>query len=433
MMFAVSRTVAVRTTLALVALTLAAAVPFRHTRRVPCDADNGGLSLPPGFCATIFADQLQAPRHMVVAPNGDLIVNGNPPRTGAEAGGAVAGGRLVLLRDTNGDGKADTTIRLAAGGGTGLWLANGSLYATSGRAIVRYRYATGQTTLDAPDTIASQFATGGHAAYNFVVVDTTLYMNVGSATNVCQERGNPQVKGIDPCVELETRAGIWAFSAVRTGQTPSDGVRYATGVRNVVALTVDPRDNTLWATMHGRDNLTQNWGFPAEYGAENPGEETIQILRGDDFGWPYCYYSNEERKLVTAPEYGGDGKGSDRCVGKKAPVYAFPGHWAPDDMLFYTGSQFPAEWRDGAFIAFHGSWNRAPLAQQGYRVAFLGVRDAKAQPHVTFADGFTQDGLPSSYDKLIHRPAGLAQGADGSVFVSDDVGGRIWKISYKGP
>ena len=118
------------------AAVLVAAVPVPRERSVPCDADNGGLVLPPGFCATIFADKLQAPRHMVVASNGDVIVNGNPLRTAAEAGGAVSGGRLVLLRDTDGDGKADTTIRLAGGGGTGLWLANGALYATAGRAIV---------------------------------------------------------------------------------------------------------------------------------------------------------------------------------------------------------------------------------------------------------------------------------------------------------
>ena len=426
-----SRRLAARTLSALLVLGVAAAAPARLAP-VPCDADNGGLSLPPGFCATIFADKLQAPRHMAVAPNGDVIVNGNPPRTAAQAGGGAIGGLLLLLRDTNGDGKADTTIRLAAGGGTGVWLANGYLYATSGRAIVRYRYDTGVTTLAAPDTIVSQLATGGHVAYNFVVIDTTLYMNVGSATNVCQPRNEPQVRGIDPCVELETRAGIWMFSANRTGQTPADGVRFATGVRNVVSLTVNPRDSTLWATMHGRDNLTQNWGFPPEYGAENPGEETIQILRGDDFGWPYCYYSNEEKKLVTAPEYGGDGKASDRCKGKKAPVFSFPGHWAPNDMLFYSGRQFPPEWRNGSFIAFHGSSNRAPLPAQGFRVSFLGEKDGRAQPQVTFADGFSKDGLGSDYDKLIHRPAGLAEGADGSLYVADDFGGRIWKISYKG-
>src|ERR1035437_7211359 len=197
------------TMLALVAI---AATPSTH-RAVPCAADNAGLTLPPGFCATIFADNLDGPRHMVVAPNGDLIVNVLSPRAGA-AGYSAGGTRAPpLLRATNGDGKAHTIIRLGAGGGRGIWLANGSLYATSARAILRYKYAAGATALAAPDTILSEIVTGGHSAYNFVVLGRTLYMNVGSATNICQTRNQPRVAGTDPCVELETRAGIWTFDA----------------------------------------------------------------------------------------------------------------------------------------------------------------------------------------------------------------------------
>lgn len=410
---------------------IVAAAPTPRSRAVPCDQDNAGLTLPPGFCATIFADNLEGPRHMMVASNGDLLVNVLPPRAGAEGNSAGGTRSLLLLRDVNGDGKADTVIRLGAGGGTGIWLANGSLYATSGRAILRYRYAAGATTLPAPDTILSEIATGGHSAYNFVVLGRTLYMNVGSATNICQTRNQPRVPGVDPCVELETRAGIWTFDAMKTGQKPADGQRFATGIRNSVSLTVNPRDNTLWATMHGRDNLAENWGFPAEYGAENPAEQVNHILKGDNFGWPYCYYSNEEHHLVTGPEYGGDGKKTDRCTDKKSPEYAFPGHWAPNDMLFYTGSKFPSEYKGGAFIVFHGSWNRAPGPQEGYRVVFLPIKGEKAGPHRDFAVGFSSHGNPGT-DGRIHRPTGIAQAPDGSIYVSDDVAGTIYKISYKG-
>jgi glucose/arabinose dehydrogenase len=186
--------------------------------------------------------------------------------------------------------------------------------------------------------------------------------------------------------------------------------------------------------MHGRDGLQAP---PAglrthtnEYGAENPGEQVNHVRHGDDFGWPYCYWSHEEKKLVTAPEYGGDGKRTDRCADKKNPVYAFPGHWAPNDMLFYTGTLFPAEYREGAFVAFHGSWNRAPLPNEGYRVAFLPLRGDRAGPHRDFATGFSANGGPGG-DGRVHRPTGLAQGADGSLYVSDDVGGTIFKISYR--
>ena len=421
----------------LVIALMAAATPPHLIAPVPCASDNAGLSLPKGFCATLFAEQIGAPRHMVVAPNGDVLVIGNPFNTGAEAGGARQGGALTLLRDTKGVGKADLVKKLAPGTGSGIALAKGFLYSTSGTNVLRYAYIPGQTELGAPDTIVTNIATGGHSAYNFVVVGTSLYMNVGSQTNSCQEADRkPASKGVDPCTELETRAGVWMFDANRKGQTPADGKRFATGMRNSVSLTVNPRDGSLWATMHGRDGLQAppvgQWTFSNEYGAENPGEQVNHITKGADFGWPYCYFSTAEHRLVTAPEYGGDGKKSERCMAKTVPAYVFPAHWAPNDMLFYTGSQFPARYKDGAFIAFHGSWNRAPLPQAGYKIAFLPMKNGKAQPHEIFADGFAPAGLPSEFDKRLHRPTGFAVGTDGSMYVSDDAGGNVYKISYRG-
>ena len=421
--------------LAAVALVVAAASGAArvHDGAVSCDADNAHLTLPPGFCATVFADKIGAPRHMVVAPNGDLLVIGNPYATNAEAGGARTGGSLMLLRDVNGDGKAEIIRKLEPGSGSGIALANGFLYTSAGTAIVRYKYATGDTMLGAADTIVSDFAIGGHTAYNFAVIGTTIYMNVGSQTNACQPPAldrKGKAPGVDPCTELDSRAGIWTFDANKMGQHPSDGVRFATGMRNSVSLTVNPRDNTLWATMHGRDQLN-DWGFSDDYSAENPGEQVNHIMRGDDFGWPYCYFSTAEKKLVNAPEFGGDGKQDSRCTSRKQPVYVFPAHWAPNDMMFYTGAQFPARYTDGAFIAFHGSWNRAPKPQQGFRVVFLPMKGGKTGPFEDFAIDFSDAGGPGK-DGRIHRPTGLAQGRDGSLYVSDDVGGTIYKISYKG-
>ena len=370
---------------------------------------------------------------MVVAPNGDLLVIGNPFATNAEAGGARTGGSLMLLRDVNGDGKADLVKRSSRGTDP----ASRSRMAISTRRPARRSCDTGTpraTPHSAPRTRSSPaFATGGHSAYNFVIVGGTLYMNVGSRTNACQPADldrKGKAPGVDPCVELETRAGIWAFDANKTGQHPADGVRFATGMRNSVSLTVNPRDQTLWATMHGRDQLG-DWGFSEDYNAENPGEQVNHILKGDDFGWPYCYYSTEQKKLVNAPEYGGDGKANSRCASKKQPEYVFPGHWAPNDMMFYTGSQFPAKYKDGAFVAFHGSWNRAPKPQQGFRVVFLPMQGGKTGPYEDFAIDFSNAGGPGK-DGRLHRPTGLAQGADGSLYIADDVGGTIYKVSYKG-
>ncbi|NUQ12898.1 MAG: PQQ-dependent sugar dehydrogenase [Gemmatimonadaceae bacterium] len=405
-------------------------------RAVPCDPDNAGITVPAGFCVTRFADSLQLPRHMVVAPNGDLLIVGNA-RGGR--GGQGSPGSLFLLRDADGDGRAELVTRLAQASGSGIALANGYLYSSSGRSIVRYRYEAGQTTLGPADTIIRDLPTGGHAANNFLVVGSTLYLNIGSRSNACEPGPRaPQTPGADPCVELETRAGIWSFDANRTDQTPADGVRFATGIRNAIALTTDPRDGTLWATMHGRDGLQPPpaglWpDHDNRYGAENPGEQVIHILKGDDFGWPYCYWSMDERALVTAPEYGGDGTKTDRCTDRKPPAYAFPGHWAPNDMLFYTGTQFPAEYRDGAFVAFHGSWNRAPLPNEGFRVSFLPIGDGRVTgAHRDFATDFSLPNQQPGRDGRIHRPAGLAQGTDGSLYVADDFGGTIYRISYTG-
>jgi glucose/arabinose dehydrogenase len=140
----------------------------------------------------------------------------------------------------------------------------------------------------------------------------------------------------------------------------------------------------------------------------------------------------DQKKLVDAPEYGGDGKKSDRCVNKKEPVAVYPGHWAPMSLLFYNGSNFPARYRNGAFIAFHGSWNRAPEPQEGYRVVFQPMNGSSTGgDYETFANGFA--GVPPAQlqpGTAKHRPTGLGQGPDGALYVSDDMGGRVYRITY---
>jgi len=278
----------------------------------------------------------------------------------------------------------------------------------------------------------------GHRARNFAIgSDGGLYVNVGSATNSCQQKDRAnESPGVDPCTELETRAGIWKFDANKLNQRFTPGARYATGIRNGMGIAFGP-DGKLYATQHGRDQLNANWPkiFPTTtYSAENPAEELMQVNQGDDFGWPYCYYAVEPKKLVDAPEYGGDGQKSARCSSKKAPVAAFPGHWAPMSLLFYSGSAFPARYKDGAFIAFHGSWNRAPEPQAGYRVVFQPLTNGAVNGNYeTFADGFAS--IPPAQVQpgtAKHRPTGLATGPDGALYVTDDLGGRVYRITHGG-
>ncbi|MDQ3389183.1 MAG: PQQ-dependent sugar dehydrogenase, partial [Gemmatimonadota bacterium] len=245
------------------------------------------------------------------------------------------------------------------------------------------------------------------------------------------------------CRELESRAGIWRFAPDRAGQQPGDGVRWATGIRNALAIAVDPRDDILYVVQHGRDQLGAHWPefFDAQQNAEIPAEEFFRVRRDADYGWPYCYYDPLAGRKVLAPEYGGDGSEVGRCAEKEDPLLAFPAHWAPNGLLFYHGSHFPERYRGGAFIAFHGSWNRAPLPQAGYKVVFVPFgAEGPLGEYETFAGGFAgplpEGGQLSSSEPEAkpaeHRPMALAQAPDGALFISDDAGGRIWRVIYTG-
>ncbi len=409
-----------------------------------CPGDNAGLTLPAGFCATVFAESIAHGRHAVVASNGDvyITIEGTRPQRAGQAPPAaeVPSASVVALRDTNHDGRADIIARMAGRGNTGIGLVNGHLYVDEGTQIVRYARADSQLapTAKAEVIVRNIPLDPGHRARNFAIGgDGALYLNVGSATNSCQQtdRGN-ESPGVDPCVELRTRAGIWKFDANKTNQSFTPAARFATGIRNGMGIAL-AADGKLYATQHGRDQLNANWPkiFPTtKYSAENPAEVLLQVNAGDDFGWPYCYQAVASNSLVDAPEYGGDGTKSVRCASKKAPVAAFPGHWAPMSLLFHGGSSFPAKYAQGAFIAFHGSWNRAPEPQEGYRIVFQPLTNgATSGAYETFADGFAGVSAAEVQPGTAkHRPTGLASGPDGALFVTDDLGGRVYRITHRG-
>ncbi|HUG40919.1 MAG TPA: PQQ-dependent sugar dehydrogenase [Longimicrobiales bacterium] len=390
--------------------------------RPDCAPDNGGLTLPDEFCAVVVAEGLAMPRHLAVTGNGDVYVALNRSRDG--------GGGLLALRDTTGDGRADVQVPIDDQGGTGVDLHEDWLYFGRNDAVVRYQLRPGTLApVAGPEVIVAGLrAQGGHAAKPVQVTEAgDLFVNIGSPSNSCQQEDRqPGSPGKDPCEERERNAGIWRFAADRPGQTMDDGERYAAGLRNTVALTHNPLDGELYGAVHGRDQLLQNWGelYSAEQSAELPAEEFVRIGRGDDFGWPYCYYDHRQGRRVLAPEYRGDGSTVGRCSGFEEPLIGFPGHWAPNALVFYDGDQFPPSYRGGAFIAFHGSWNRAPLPQEGYNVVFVPRSGDTFGPEwEVFADGFR--GPEGGGD---HRPTGLAVGPDGSLYISDDAGGTIWRV-----
>ncbi len=420
----------VRMTVTLVLLALLAAPGAGAQQGPECAPDNAGLTLPEGFCAVVVADGLGRARHLTVARNGDVFV-----ATGRSRRDTVGGG-VVVLRDTDGDGVADERVRFGSGTGNDVELRGGFLYYSTDDAIMRYPWSEGSMEpAGSADMIVSGLpARGGHRAKSFVFgPGGAIYVNVGSPSNACQEQDRTAGSaGKDPCDELETWAGIWRFDPDRSGQRQSDGSRYATGMRNTVALGVRAQDGELYAAIHGRDQLTL-WPdhFDAAMSAENPAEEFVRIREGSDFGWPYCYYDPALQQKVLGPEYGGDGRTVGRCAEKEDPLIGFPAHWAPNGVHFYVGEQFPARYRGGAFVAFHGSWNRAPLPQGGYNVVFAPFDgDEPTGEWEVFADGFA--GADVSPRGAAHRPVGLAEGPDGSLYVSDDRGGRIFRIVYRG-
>jgi glucose/arabinose dehydrogenase len=412
-----------------VTIALACAEPGPE-RRVECDADNGGLTLAPGFCAVVVADNLGRIRHLAVSANGDVYARLRMP---ADSGGIVA------LRDTTGDGRADVVQRFLSGSGSGIGIRGPWLYYTTDAEIHRIALPTDGALVPtgAPELIASGFPDQRRHSPKPIAFDDSngLYVTVGAPTNACQpvaQDNQHGVPGQNPCPELPLQGGVWKFDAERTGQMQgTDGEAYALGVRNAMAIAWHSGVNGLYIVQHGRDILDQIAPdhFTAEENATKPGELLYRLSAGDTLMHPYCFWDLDQERAVVMPEYGGDGEMVGDCGGYPAPLAAYPAHWAPNGLHFYTGTLFPERFRGGAFIAFHGSWNRAPLPMAGYRIVFQPMTNgAPSGEFETFADNFA--GAPSiaSIAEAAYRPVGVTEGPDGSLYVSDDVKGRIWRI-----
>lgn len=381
------------------------------------------LKLPDGFSATIVADSLGPVRHLAVTNRGDVYVKLNSTRK--------TGKGIYFLSDTNHDGRLDRKQMFADYAGTGIKIKDHYLYASSNTGVFRYKLNDKDEVIsaDKPEVIVQGLA--DHKADNAKPItfddQGNLYVTIGSWSDACREKGT--ATGIAGCPILDSAAGVWRFKANKLNQSYSDGVRFATGIKNAVGLAYNPASKTVFATQHGRsfDNRSGAFFTPQKV-AELPAETVFELKEGTNGGWPYTYYDQNQKKKMLSPEYGGDGaKPGDSKYAD--PAIAFPGHLAPNDMLFYTGNMFPKRYKNGAFIVFHG---RSAALVKGYMVAFVPFVNGKlSQDWEIFADNFTgSPDLEHPTGPMKYRPMGVAQGPDGALYVSDDLKGAIFKIVY---
>jgi len=435
-----SRTILYSVTALVVLVSIVIFLSNRSDKQPEGDRENGGLFLPGGFNALVVVDSIGKARHLAVNENGDIYVK---LRDAAPKQGNVA------LRDIDGDGKADSIAKFGdyevtpGYGPTGMRIYNGYLYFSTGGTVFRNKLTTGKLVPESKieviltDDYKNDIHHYEHIAKPMAFDDQgNMYVPFGSPGDCCQvKEREPGSLGEDPCPELEEHGGIWQFRADKTGQTIKQGKRYATGIRSAVAIDWNHHDNTLYAVQQGRDNLFRSWPelYSQWQSALLPSEEFLRIKEGTDAGWPYYYYDQMQGKKLLNPEYGGDGKKEGKGREYAQPLHGFPGHFAPNDLLFYTGDQFPERYKNGAFIAFHGSTIRAPYSQGGYFIGFVPFKNgAPSGPWEVFADGFAGVDTIVNTSNAAYRPMGLAIGPDGSLYISDSEKGKIWRVMYKG-
>jgi len=340
------------------------------------------VRLPPGFRIDVFARDLGRPRLFALDPRGTLLVS--VPRSG----------RVVALPDADRDGRADGTESVIEGLDLphGLAFHEGFLYVGETGRVIRVRYDPARRrAVGTPEVVVPDLPPRGAHWTRTIAIgpDRRLYVAVGSSCNVCEER--------DP-----RRAAITRYDADGTGE-----VRFATGLRNAVGLAFRPGTAELWATVNGRDWL----------GDDRPSELVTRVEEGGFYGWPHCFWDAE--RLLPDPDLGSP----ERCRNVARPSLTYQAHSAPLGLAFYDGPQFPAEYRGSLFVALHGSWNRSvPTGYKVIRVRF----DGEGPRAEDFATGW----LVGS--RAWGRPVDLAVGLDGSLFVSDDAQGVVYRITYRG-
>lgn len=404
------------------------------------DPENSGLFVPDGFEAFVVADTLGRARHLAVSDQGDVYVKLRVPANGGEN---------VALRDTNQDGRADLIEYFGVYPGDGKYgtamrIHKGYLYFSTAGEVYRQLLTPGKLVpeSEAELIMKDDFQHDVHG-YEHIAKplsfdnEGNMYVPFGSPGDVCQvENRKPGSPGQDPCPELEEHGGVWQFADDKLNQTlHKDGRLYATGIRSIVAMDWNKQENSLYALQHGRDGMARTWPdlYSPWKSALLPAEEFLRVKEGTDAGWPYYYYDFMQEKKLLNPEYGGNGIKTGKGDQYEQPLIGFPGHWAPNDLYFYEGDQFPERYKQGAFIAFHGSTIRAPYPQSGYFIGFVPFKDGvPSGPWEVFADGFAEVDTIVNTSDAMYRPMGIAMGPDGSLYISESEKGRIWRIVFKG-
>jgi len=400
------------------------------------DREPDGLTLPPGFHATVVAEPLGSIRHLAVRDNGDIYVN-----TASDTQNKGTG--IIAIRP-DAKHKADQVEHFGAvDGGTGIRFYKGALYASSPSGVYRFTFSGNELVPHTEPVAIVQGMPDAHPGFNRtnrpIAFDGkgNLFVALDASANLCTEtliplggQANAPV-GVKPCPDLTTRAGVWRFSADKAGQKfPADGDQWATGIRDIGALDWSPADGHLYGIMHGRDSTNRFW--PQLVSAEDDdhiADEMHRITKLTDFGWPYTYYDGVRKLRLVAPEYGGDGKTAATGGNYSAPMLTFHSRRAaPVDLMFATGSKLPETYRNGAFIVLHGTANRS-----GYNIVFVPFdHKGKAGEPGVFADGFAAFAASGSNPpRAAYRPIGIAEAPDGALYVADSQKGRIWRIAYE--
>jgi glucose/arabinose dehydrogenase/thiol-disulfide isomerase/thioredoxin len=339
------------------------------------------IQIPKGFQLSVFAQGMGGPRMMAIGPDKEIYV--------AE----MNGGSIIRLPDLNRDGVADKVERIADGfrGPNSIaFHRDGSMYVAEPGKVWRLEKDGSGKWVNRKSIIAG-LPEGGHSTRTLLFSRDYkwLFVAIGSFCNVCNE-------------EDSRRATIMRYKA-----DGSNGKIFAKGLRNVVGMTWRPGTDELWATCNGRDHL----------GDDAP-PDTVQLVKeGDDFGWPRCHAGR-----ITDPEFGSQVS----CKGVAKPKAELQAHSAPLGLTFYTGDQFPSEYKNDLFVAFHGSWNRSKPT--GYKVVRLSKSDGYSAPPQDFASGWLS---PSG--QRTGRPVDVLTAPDGALLISDDAFGKIHRISYPKP
>ena len=345
------------------------------------------LNVPPGFTATLFADDLDHARNMKVASNGDVLL--------AES----SAGKITLLRDVDGDGKAETVETFASGFTQpyGLDISGDALYVGDRDGVWRIAYSAGDTKAQTkarritPDGAFGK--PGGHWTRNVAVSPdgTQIYVAIGSAGNID--------------VEDDPRATIQVFNIDGSGQRT-----FASGLRNPVGLGFYPGTNDLYTVVNERDGL----------GDELVPDYLTKVRADGFYGWPFSY-------LGDNPQPGFADKRPDLVAAAIVPDLPLRSHSAPLGMAFYDADQFPEEYTGGAFIALHGSWNASE--PRAYNVVYAPFENGKSTGnYIVFASGFWTGG--STRAEVWGRPADVAVAKDGSLLIADDVSSSVWRVTY---